>query len=145
MSTTPVAPTYKSGKGSVAPADSSTPQEARGAAFQFLSELAAEVSSGTVDLPCFPDVVLRIRNALADPTTTPERTVTIVGAEPRPDRAAAANSQFRCVQSFGEASDRFANRDYTAWPSASAKRCDGICDATNEKRTQPAVDREAPR
>jgi HD-like signal output (HDOD) protein len=42
-----------------------------------------EVSKGTVDLPCFPDVVIRIRNALADPQTTPEQTVTIVGAEPR--------------------------------------------------------------
>jgi HD-like signal output (HDOD) protein len=41
------------------------------------------VSSGTVDLPCFPDIVIRIRNALVDPKTTPERTVTIVGAEPR--------------------------------------------------------------
>jgi HD-like signal output (HDOD) protein len=83
MSMPPVAPTYKSGKVSVAPVGCSTPEEARAAAFQFLSDLAAEVSSGTVDLPCFPDVVLRIRNALADPTTTPERTVTIVGAEPR--------------------------------------------------------------
>jgi len=36
-----------------------------------------------VDLPCFPDVVIRIRNALADPKNTTERTVTIVGAEPR--------------------------------------------------------------
>jgi HD-like signal output (HDOD) protein len=45
--------------------------------------LALEVSRGSVDLPCFPDVVLRIRNALADASTTLEQTVTIVGAEPR--------------------------------------------------------------
>jgi len=57
--------------------------EARGAALLFLAALAKEVSSGTVDLPCFPDIVLRIRNALADPSTTPEQTVTVVGAEPR--------------------------------------------------------------
>ncbi len=79
----PEAPTYRSGKNSVAPADYAIPQAVRVAALQFLSRLAGEVSSGTVDLPCFPDIVIRIRNALVDPKTTPERTVTIVGAEPR--------------------------------------------------------------
>jgi HD-like signal output (HDOD) protein len=83
MSNFPAAPTYKSGKQSVAPTDSAAPNEARGAALQFLGHLAAEVSSGTVDLPCFPDIVIRIRNTLADPDTTPEQTVTIVGTEPR--------------------------------------------------------------
>ncbi len=77
------APTYTSGKKSVAPAESTAPEGARAAAVQFLASLAAELSSGTVDLPCFPDVVIRIRNALADPRNTTERTVTIVGAEPR--------------------------------------------------------------
>jgi HD-like signal output (HDOD) protein len=83
MLNAPAAPTYKSGKKSVAPGDTVSPEEARGAALQFLGQLATEVSSGTVDLPCFPDVVLRIRKALADPKNTPEKTVTIVGAEPR--------------------------------------------------------------
>jgi HD-like signal output (HDOD) protein len=59
-----------------------SPQE-HAAALAFLQALATEVSRGTVDLPCFPDVVLRISNALADPNTTSERIVTIVGAEPR--------------------------------------------------------------
>jgi HD-like signal output (HDOD) protein len=77
------APTYKSGQSSVAPAGSASPAEARAAAVQFLGELASELTRGTVDLPCFPDIVLRIRNALADPRSTPEKTVTIVGAEPR--------------------------------------------------------------
>jgi HD-like signal output (HDOD) protein len=77
------APTYKSGKKSVAPAGATAPEAARGAALEFLGRLAAELTSGTVDLPCFPDVVIRIRNALTDPKTTIERTVTIVGAEPR--------------------------------------------------------------
>ncbi len=76
------APAYASGKRYVAPATTS-PEEARAAALQFLGRLAAEVSSGTVDLPCFPNIVIRIRNALADPATTAEQTVTIVGAEPR--------------------------------------------------------------
>jgi HD-like signal output (HDOD) protein len=77
------APTYSSGNTSVTPSGTAAPDEARAAAVQFLGELAAEVSSGTVELPCFPDIVLRIRNALADPKNTPEKTVTIVGAEPR--------------------------------------------------------------
>jgi HD-like signal output (HDOD) protein len=45
--------------------------------------LATEVSEGTIDLPCFPDVVIRISRALADPEASAERVVTIVGAEPR--------------------------------------------------------------
>jgi HD-like signal output (HDOD) protein len=55
----------------------------RGAALEFLSALATEVSKGTVDLPCFPDVVIKIRKALDDPKTSPERRVQVVGAEPR--------------------------------------------------------------
>src|SRR5271163_4534609 len=77
-----LAPTYKSKDRSVGPTVAA-PDESRGAALQFLGQLAAEVSSGTVNLPCFPDIVIRIRNALADPATTAEQTVTIVGAEPR--------------------------------------------------------------
>jgi HD-like signal output (HDOD) protein len=83
MSNMPEAPTYRSGKKSVAPAASEVPEAARAGALQFLGRLAAELSTGTVELPCFPDVVIRIRNALADPKNTTERTVTIVGAEPR--------------------------------------------------------------
>lgn len=83
MSNVPVAPTYRSGTQSVAPTGTAAPGETRSAALQFLSHLAAEVSSGIVDLPCFPDVVIRIRRTLADPQTTTEKTVVIVGAEPR--------------------------------------------------------------
>jgi HD-like signal output (HDOD) protein len=45
--------------------------------------LAGELSGGVVELPCFPDVVIRIRQALDDPNIKPEQAVTIVGAEPR--------------------------------------------------------------
>jgi HD-like signal output (HDOD) protein len=76
-------PTYRSGTQSVAPTSTALPDDTRGAALQFLGRLAAEVSSGTVDLPCFPDIVIRIRNALADPKTTTAHAVIIVGAEPR--------------------------------------------------------------
>jgi HD-like signal output (HDOD) protein len=52
-------------------------------ALAFLQQLAKEVSAGTIDLPCFPDVVVRISLALADANTNADRIVTIVGAEPR--------------------------------------------------------------
>jgi HD-like signal output (HDOD) protein len=55
----------------------------RAAALAFLQNLAVEVSQGTIDLPCFPGVVVRISQALADPSTSSNRLVTIVGAEPR--------------------------------------------------------------
>jgi HD-like signal output (HDOD) protein len=83
MSKMPEAPTYRSGTQSVAPAESAAPEAARAAALQFLGQLASELSSGTVDLPCFPDIVIRVRNALVDPKTTLDRAVTIVSAEPR--------------------------------------------------------------
>ncbi len=59
-----------------------TPED-RTTALQFLRSLAAEVSRGTVNLPCFPDVVIRIREALADPDASLAQTVKILGAEPR--------------------------------------------------------------
>src|ERR1700760_3126417 len=76
-------PTYQSGKRSVMATDTGAPPEVRGAALEFLAKLATEVSAGTVDLPCFPNVVIKIRKALDDPKTSPERRVTVVGAEPR--------------------------------------------------------------
>ena len=77
MLNAPAAPTYQSGTQSVAPNGTASPQEARAAALQFLGQLATELSCGTVDLPCFPDVVLRIRKALDDPKNTPGKTVTV--------------------------------------------------------------------
>ncbi len=53
------------------------------AAFAFLQKLADELGSGPLNLPCFPDVVARVRQALADPGSTSEDIVRIAGAEPR--------------------------------------------------------------
>jgi HD-like signal output (HDOD) protein len=61
-------------------AESGAPPTSR---LEFLQRLAAEVSDGSIDLPCFPDVVIRISTALADTNATTEQVVTIVGAEPR--------------------------------------------------------------
>src|ERR1700678_3109369 len=77
------APTYQSDKRPKSAVNAVSSPDARGTALEFLRLLALEVSKGNVDLPCFPHVVIRIRNALADPSTTLEQTVIMVGAEPR--------------------------------------------------------------
>lgn len=51
-------------------------------AFAFVQTLAAELSSGKVDLPSFPDIALRVRQVLADENVTPEKVVRVVGSEP---------------------------------------------------------------
>jgi HD-like signal output (HDOD) protein len=57
--------------------------EERAFALAFLAGLATEVSKGTVNLPSFPDVVMRIRKALAEPNVRLSEIVKIVGTEPR--------------------------------------------------------------
>jgi HD-like signal output (HDOD) protein len=52
------------------------------AAFEFVKQLAAELSGGKIDLPSFPDVAIRVRKALADDRTTVDQVVRIVGSEP---------------------------------------------------------------
>ena len=59
-----------------------TPREREGA-LEFLQGLCEEMSEGKVNLPCFPDVVVRIRKALDNPETHIAQTVKIVGTEPR--------------------------------------------------------------
>ncbi|MGB6451921.1 MAG: HDOD domain-containing protein [Steroidobacteraceae bacterium] len=51
-------------------------------AFLFVRTLAAELSTGKVDLPGFPEIVARVRHALADENVSPERVARVVGAEP---------------------------------------------------------------
>jgi HD-like signal output (HDOD) protein len=60
-----------------------TSADERASALTFISGLATEVSKGTVNLPCFPDVVMRIRKALAAPDVSLTEIVKIVGTEPR--------------------------------------------------------------
>lgn len=52
------------------------------AAFEFVKELAAELSAGKVDMPGFPDIALRVRKALADEDVSAEKLVRVVGSEP---------------------------------------------------------------
>jgi HD-like signal output (HDOD) protein len=56
---------------------------AQAAAFAFLQKLGDELGSGPLNLPCFPDVVPRVREALADPSSTSDDIVRIAGTEPR--------------------------------------------------------------
>lgn len=50
-------------------------------AFAFVRSLAGELSSGQVDLPSFPDVAMKVRQALDDETVTAERVARVAGAE----------------------------------------------------------------
>jgi HD-like signal output (HDOD) protein len=71
-------------RAAAAPAKSAaTSAEERSSALVFLGGLAAEVSKGTLNLPSFPDVVMRIRKALAEPNVRLAEIVKIVGTEPR--------------------------------------------------------------
>jgi HD-like signal output (HDOD) protein len=83
MANATAAPTYRDQAGSSPAQPGTAIAEARGTALEFLRTLASELSGGTVDLPCFPDVVIRVRTALDDPKTKSEKIVTLLGTEPR--------------------------------------------------------------
>ncbi len=51
-------------------------------AFLFVRALATELSGGEVDLPGFPEIVVRVRRALADENVSTETVARVVGAEP---------------------------------------------------------------
>lgn len=72
--------TFRSGSRSV-PARTSSHSEGL-LALDFLTTLATDLSRGPVELPCFPNVVLKIRDALNDPNTSVDETVKLVGTEP---------------------------------------------------------------
>jgi HD-like signal output (HDOD) protein len=60
-----------------------TPSQAQSnIAFDFVRTLAAELSGGNVDLPSFPEIAIRVRRILSDPTSTVEQVVRVVGSEP---------------------------------------------------------------
>src|ERR1700678_1383529 len=74
----------KTGGRTPAPEKTTTaPLDERAAALQLLTGLAAEVSEGKVILPSFPDVVIRVRKALADPEAKVTQIMKIVSTEPQ--------------------------------------------------------------
>ena len=55
--------------------------ESTGSPFQFLSDLARELSAGRIDLPSFPDAVARVQHVLSDESITSERIARVVGSD----------------------------------------------------------------
>ncbi len=50
---------------------------------QFLQQISEELASGPLNLPCFPGVVSRVRQAITNPKSTAEDIVRVAGTEPR--------------------------------------------------------------
>ncbi len=57
-------------------------QPAAAEAFEFVKALAEELSAGKLDLPSFPEVAMRVRRVLSDPSTSVDKVVRVVGSEP---------------------------------------------------------------
>jgi HD-like signal output (HDOD) protein len=51
-------------------------------AFEFVRELATELSGGTIELPSFPEVAVRVQKVLSDDMVSVDRIVRVIGAEP---------------------------------------------------------------
>lgn len=65
------------------PSPDTTPEpETSQIAFQFVQALAAELSQGSVEIPGFPSIVLRVRQVLADENSSAEKVARVVGADP---------------------------------------------------------------
>jgi HD-like signal output (HDOD) protein len=52
-------------------------------AIEFLSRIEDDLARGPLNLPCFPDIVPRVRGAINNPRSTPDDLVRIAGTEPR--------------------------------------------------------------
>src|ERR1700730_18744590 len=48
---------------------------------EFLKELSAELASGDVRLPSFPDIAQRVQRALEDPRATPVQVARVIGID----------------------------------------------------------------
>jgi HD-like signal output (HDOD) protein len=51
-------------------------------AFAFVSELAADLSKGNVELPSFPDIAMRVRSVLSNDDVPTVDVVRVIGSEP---------------------------------------------------------------
>lgn len=58
------------------------PQLQANPAFGFVRDLAAELSTGHVELPSFPEVAIQVRRILSDPKSSVDQVVRVVGSEP---------------------------------------------------------------
>jgi HD-like signal output (HDOD) protein len=69
----------------MAPSQSKTtpaPETASDGAFRLVRDLAAALSAGTVTLPSYPQVALRLQKLFADENADADRLVRVLGAEP---------------------------------------------------------------
>jgi HD-like signal output (HDOD) protein len=89
------------------------PQQPDDVAFAFVQELAAELSSGKVDLPSFPEIAVRVRQVLSDDAVSPDKVVRVIGSEP----ALAA----RLLQIANSAALNFSGRAVTELRTAVAR------------------------
>jgi HD-like signal output (HDOD) protein len=64
------------------PESNAQPEYGSQALFEFVRTLAAELSAGRVELPSFPEVVMRVRQVLSEPQSTLDKVVRVVGSEP---------------------------------------------------------------
>lgn len=48
---------------------------------QFLSSMAETLAAGTVDLPAFPQVVIKVQEAFKDPSYTPQKVARVIATE----------------------------------------------------------------
>src|SRR5476649_301930 len=82
-------------------------------AFDFVRSLAAELSTGKVDLPSFPEIAVRVRRVLSDPKSSVDQVVRVVGSEPalaarllRISNSASLNRSGRAVTDLRTAINR---------------------------------------
>ncbi|HXK55865.1 MAG: HDOD domain-containing protein [Gammaproteobacteria bacterium] len=67
---------------SLQPAQEQIVDAAGGGSFRLLEALASELSGGSYDIPVFPDVAVRVRDALNDPDVSVDRVADIVRSDP---------------------------------------------------------------
>lgn len=65
----------------LAASDDATMPAGASVAFQFVTQLAEEVSRGRVELPSFPDVAVRVRKVLADEHVGTDQIARVVGSD----------------------------------------------------------------
>jgi HD-like signal output (HDOD) protein len=62
--------------------DTASQREVSIEAFEFVRELARELSANSIELPSFPDVALQVQRVLGEDNVSTERVVRVLGAEP---------------------------------------------------------------
>ncbi len=75
-------PLMMTATGSSSNGSSGAPAQGGDVAFTFVQALAGELSTGKVELPGFPHIVVRVQRVLGDPNADATRIVRVIGTEP---------------------------------------------------------------